>query len=69
MCEESTFAHSRSVEAPDLRGTGAHHLSDDAIRAAETAQMLSHTKLMMNWGSTSFTYMGYNEKKRSNAHI
>ena len=26
-------------------GTGAHHLSGDAIRAAETAQMLPHTEL------------------------
>jgi len=45
MREDSTFAHSRAVEAPALRGIGAHHLSGDAIRAAETAQMLSSHKV------------------------
>ncbi len=46
MYEDSTFSHSRSVEAPDLRGTGAHHLSGAGIRAAETVQMLSSHKVV-----------------------
>jgi hypothetical protein len=46
MHEDSPIAHSRSVEAPDLRGTVAHHLDGDATRVAETARMLS---LLMGW--------------------
>jgi len=49
MCDGSTFAHSRSSKLRTSEGTGAHNLSGDAIRAAETAQMLPHTKLMVNW--------------------
>jgi hypothetical protein len=50
MHKDSTLAHSRSVEAPYLRGTVAHHNYCDAIRAAETAQMLSSSMMMVNLG-------------------
>jgi len=48
MREDSTFAHSRSVRGSGPPSAPAHHLSGDTIRAAETAQMLPHTKLMVN---------------------
>ena len=51
MRKDNTFAHSRSGEAPKLRGTVAHHLEGDAIRAAESAQMLSSHKVDGEWVS------------------
>jgi hypothetical protein len=37
ICTETAF--SLILGRIDLRGTGAHHLNGDAVRAAETARM------------------------------